>query len=143
METILGKGFGRILVISFKRGELLLEGIKEKISEYDIKNAVLVSGIGTLEKAVFHRVNSFDEIPDNEFITIEEPIELSTIQGIIANGEPHFHVVFSDLDKTYSGHLEDGCIVEYLAEIVIAEILDAKMERYPYGEGVKLLGEQK
>ena len=63
------------------------------------------------------------------------------MDGIVADGEPHFHMTFSDLDKTYSGHLENGCEILYLAEIVLAEIKDLELVRRFEGD-VKLLNQK-
>jgi hypothetical protein len=49
-------------------------------------------------------------------------MELASIQGVVINGEPHFHMVVSDLEKTYTGHLEEGTTVVYLCEISLVEI---------------------
>ena len=130
MKVFKGGGTGRVIKLSLQRGDKLLESIKEALINTDVKDAVVVSGIGTLEQLVFHRVLSFDHIPKEEFITINRPIELSSIQGIIANREPHLHLVCSDDEgKVYTGHLEPNCIVLYLAEIVIVETTGKRLRR--------------
>lgn len=122
MKKYIGKGFGKILVINLQRGDLLLESITEQAMSEGIKYGVILSGIGTLEKAVYHRVTSVSFIPEEEHTTLEGPYELSAIQGLIIDGEPHLHFDFSDGVRTYSAHLEPGSIVLYAAEIVLAEI---------------------
>jgi len=59
----------------------------------------------------------------------DKPLELSSIDGVIADGKPHLHAVVSDKEKAYSGHLEEGCRVLYLAEIVIVELVGANLSR--------------
>ena len=59
----------------------------------------------------------------------DKPLELAHIGGVIANGEPHLHIIVSDSEKAYAGHLEEGCRVLYLAEIVIIEIKDLNLKR--------------
>jgi predicted DNA-binding protein with PD1-like motif len=142
MRTFVGEGLGRIVVLNFERGEKLLEGVREQLEELGIREAVLVSGIGTLTKAVFHRVVSTAVPPQDEFITLEGPIELSALQGMVVDGEPHFHMVFSDLEKTYSGHLEDGSVVYCLAEIVLAEIEGLALRRVVRDSPFNLLEER-
>ena len=139
MRTFVGEGLGRIVVLNLERGEKLLEGIREQLEELGIREAVLISAIGTLTKAVFHRVVSTAVPPQDEFITLEGPIELSTVQGMVVDGEPHFHLVFSDLEKTYSGHLEDGSVVYCLAEVVLAEIEGLALRRVVRNSPFKLL----
>ena len=80
------------------------------------------SAIGTLEKARFHRIKHTQKKPQDEIFEIDGPFELASIDGIVADGEPHFHMTFQDLDRAYAAHLEDGSIVCYLAEIVLAEL---------------------
>ena len=57
-----------------------------------------------------------------------------SMSGIIANGEPHIHISLSQDDKGFGGHLEEGCIILTLAEIVIVKI-EKEMERRISEEG--------
>jgi predicted DNA-binding protein with PD1-like motif len=60
-----------------------------------------------------------------------KPLELSSIDGIIADGKPHLHAVVSDHKQAYSGHLEEGCRILYLAEIAILELKTIDLYRKP------------
>ena len=117
MRKFIGEGIGRIVVLNLQRGEKLLESIREQLKEEGIKNAIVLSAIGSLQKAVFHRVTGMEETPVDEFITLEEPMELASLQGVVIDGEPHFHMVISDLEQTYTGHLEEETTVLYLVEL--------------------------
>ncbi|MCX8107457.1 MAG: DNA-binding protein [Verrucomicrobiae bacterium] len=139
MRTIVSEGFGRVVILGFNRGEKLLEGIRERLKGLGIKNAVLVSAIGTFEKARFHRITTTQPKPQDEIIEIEGPMELAAVDGIVADGEPHFHVVFQDMNRTYAAHLEDGCVVCYLAEVVLAEIRGVELVRVANQYGIRLL----
>ncbi len=143
MRTIVSEGLGRIVILSFDRGECLREGIRDKMQELGIKNAVIVSAIGTFYKAEYHRITTTGPDPTDEFLTCEGPMELSSVDGIIADGEPHFHMTFQDMDRAFSVHLEDGSIVCYLAEIVLAEIKGVELTRIPNEYGVGMLHEKK
>ncbi len=143
MRTIVGEGFGRIVILSFDRGEKLREGIRDKLAELGIKNAVLVSAIGTFEKARFHRIKHTRERPEDEIFEVAGPMELSSVDGIVADGEPHLHMTFQDLDRAYAAHLEDGSIVCYLAEVVLAEIKGVQLARIANENGIRLLREKK
>lgn len=140
MRNCLGDGFGKVLVISMERGELLLETIRDKCNEAGIKNGVILAAIGSLQKVHYHRVLHTNEPPTDEFLWVEAPCELGSLQGAVADGQPHFHIVFSDLEKTYSGHLEDGTEVLYLVEITLAEITGVELERRKNQHGIALLG---
>lgn len=122
LKKIVGSSFGKILAINLQRGDLLLECIMEQAKEEDIKFAVVMCGIGTLEMVSFHRVKNTDTKPDDEYFTLKKPFELASLQGLIIDGVPHLHFVISDLEKTYAAHLEPGTTVLYTAEILLAEI---------------------
>jgi len=115
--------------------------LREIIKQNNIRNAVLVSAIGTLDNCVTHAVTTTDYPAVDVFARLEnKPLELSSIQGVIADGVPHFHTVVSDLDRAYSGHLEDGCRVLYLFEAVILEVEGLELTRRLDAHGVNKLG---
>jgi len=143
MRTIVSEGLGRIVILSFDRGEKLREGIRDKLKELGIKNAVLISGIGTFEKARFHRIKNTNQRPESEIFEISGPMELAAVDGIVADGEPHLHMVFQDLDRAYAAHLEDGSVVCYLAEMVLAEIKGVELTRTRNDNGIPLLHQKK
>jgi len=129
MISYVREGVGRIVIMNLERGDLLLESIREELARLDIKNAVITSAIGSLQKVVLHRVTGIEREPVDEFVTIENPIELASLQGYVLDGHPHFHMVVSDLEQTYTGHLEDGTTVLYLAEVSLLEIKNPGLVR--------------
>ena len=123
------ENIGRIFILSLSPGDFVLESIKDLIKKENVKNAIVISAIGTLDQYRMHYVLTTDFPPKNKFEHWKDkPLELAHIGGIIANGEPHLHVIVSDSEKAYAGHLEDGCRVLYLAEIVIIEIRDLNLK---------------
>ena len=129
MRRFFGKGFGRTIVLNLERGEKLLESIRELLAKEGIKNAVILSAIGSLQKAHLHRVTGMQETPVDEFIVLEKPMELASLQGVVVDGEAHFHMVVSDLENTYTGHLEEDTTVLYLVEIALAELKGINLKR--------------
>lgn len=129
MVRFIGEGTGRVVVLNLKRGDLLLESIEQELSVIGIKNAIITSAIGSLKKAVFHRVTGMEREPVDEFVTIEKPLELASLQGIVVDGHPHFHMVTSDVESPYTGHLEHGTEVLYLVEITLLEIKGLDLHR--------------
>jgi hypothetical protein len=59
MVRFLGEGTGRVLVINLKRVIYCSKALKVVLSEAGIKNAIITSAIGSLQKAVFHRVTGW------------------------------------------------------------------------------------
>lgn len=124
-----GQGTGRVFVLGLQRGDLLLESIESLIREQHIRDAIITSAIGSLQKAVLHRVVGLGREPEDEFITLERPMELASLQGMVADGQPHFHMVVSDTGAAYTGHLENGTTVLYLAEITLLEVSGLSLAR--------------
>ena len=143
MRSFIGGKPGRMLVVHLKKGEFLLESIEEELKRQNIKHAVLLSCIGSLRKAVFHYIVSTDDLATDKFLTLERPIELAAVQGLVLDGKAHFHMVLSDDDKTYTGHLEEGCEIQYLAEISLLEIENVNLERRTDEFGILYIDEKK
>ncbi|MBS7614526.1 DNA-binding protein [Candidatus Bathyarchaeota archaeon] len=123
---------GRIFVLSLEPGDYVLESIKEVVKKEKIRDAVVVSAVGTLDLYRIHYVTTTGYPPQNKFEHWKDkPLELASINGIVANGEPHLHIVVSDSEKAYAGHLEEGCRTLYLAEITIIEIKGLNLKRQP------------
>ena len=121
---------GRVIVFHLSRGELLLETISEELKKSGVKNAILTSGIGSLRKLEMHAIGQTSIKPCDYYISEEKPIELGCMQGLVLDGVPHIHIVCSSPDgKTYVGHLEPGCEVQYLVEVSFLEVVDMDLTR--------------
>jgi predicted DNA-binding protein with PD1-like motif len=123
MKSFTGNSFGKVHVLRLDKGDYLLESIEEKKKKKNICNAVVLSGIGTLDYCVLHMVMTTGLPPVNHFEKWEDkPLEIASIDGIIADGIPHLHMTVSDHQYAYAGHLEYGCRILYLWGIVITEM---------------------
>ena len=121
---------GRTIILRLDQGDYVLESIRQVLKETGITDGYIASGIGTLDDCVLHMVTTTGYPPVECFPQWNnEPLELVSIQGIIANGEPHLHTVISNKDKAFAGHLEPGCRILYLGEIVIQETRGQALER--------------
>ena len=74
-----------------------LSRYEEQLRESGIENAVVMSAIGSLQKARFHRVTGTGEVAEDEYLDMEKPIELASLQGVVINGKPHPHVTFGSM----------------------------------------------
>jgi len=122
MKYYVGTVGKRVVVLNLLRGDKLLESIRSVCAEVGIRYGIITSAIGSLQRVHLHRVTSFAETPEDEYIVLEKPMELASLQGLIVEGSPHIHMVVSDVERTYTGHLEEGTVVLYLAEISIMEL---------------------
>jgi predicted DNA-binding protein with PD1-like motif len=140
MEYFETEKTGKTFVLRLDPGDFVLESINEMIIKENIDNAVVVSGIGTLDRCIMHMVTTCDYPPQEYFDKkMDVPLELASMQGVIADGKPHIHVVVSDTHQAYAGHLEPGCRILYLGEVVIQEFPDLKLQRLPNEKGISRL----
>ncbi|MFP4661737.1 MAG: PPC domain-containing DNA-binding protein [Halanaerobiales bacterium] len=126
-----------VIALGLDSGDDLLESIEEAIEELDIKNGVIVSGIGSLSEAHYHIVDPGDEKPwKDRFIKKEGTIEFINLQGVIADGEPHLHIALAQNDQAFGGHLEKGCRILTVSEIIIKRVSgDMKRVMHDMGYG--------
>jgi len=130
MNTLEHAGPTQVVVVALAPAEMLLESIREAIKKHDIRNGVVVSGIGTLKTCQMHYIEHTDFPPKDKFFTLKAPLELVSVSGIIADGEAHLHVVVSCGEgHVWAGHLEPESEVAYLAEIAILKFNDLAMAR--------------
>ncbi|MDD3334744.1 MAG: DNA-binding protein [Eubacteriales bacterium] len=134
-----GAKLGRVFMLYLGKGEDVLKSIQTEIDRQGVRSGVMLSAIGSARKIVYHRISKLIDTNSDEFLTVEGPIEIGAIQGLILEGKPHLHITFSDRSGTYSGHLEPGCEVQYLAEIAFAELLDAPVVRKHNENGISYM----
>ncbi len=134
MEVFSGGHVSEVISMRLDQGEDVLGSIEAVARDKDIHTGVVISGIGTLDLARLHYITHTGYPPKNEFVEYEGPIELLSIDGIIAEYVPHLHTCISIKEKTYMGHLEPGCRVLYLAEIAIAKLEEVRLCRRPHPE---------
>jgi predicted DNA-binding protein with PD1-like motif len=138
-EIFGGAQTAEVYRIRLDRGDLLLETIQDVVQKYGIADGAVVSAVGSLQECTYHRIKSLGEKPEDEFITVKEPMEILNINGMIANGEPHLHMTLSGMKGAFGGHLEKGCRVLYRAELTVAKFAGTPLARKPNKDGVPIL----
>jgi predicted DNA-binding protein with PD1-like motif len=101
-------GFERIEIIRMKPGTDMLEGLNLAVKEKKIKNAVILSGVGSVTDYHYHVVSDKNLPPAEEFPKASVPMDLVSTQGYILNGKVHAHIALSDENSMVGGHLESG-----------------------------------
>ena len=129
---IVGKGAvgGEIIVARVEYGEDLLESRQKLCTENDIRNGVILSGYGTLGYASFFGLQSTDHPPPDFYRwRREEGYELLNFTGVIADYQVHAHLTISTEKGAVGGHMEKGCKVLTLAEVVIMKLENIRLKR--------------
>jgi len=100
--------FERIEIIRMRSGTDMLKGLNEAVQEKNIKNAVILAGIGSVTDYHFHVVSDKKLPPAEEFPKASVPKDLISVQGYILNKRVHAHITLSDENSVIGGHLEPG-----------------------------------
>ncbi len=121
---------GGLVAVVLQNGEDLLQSIRTAAKQADIHTGILISGIGSLRKGRIHTVANNELPPQELFLDLPGPLEVSNYNGIIAAYQPHVHITFMDDNgKIYGGHMEEGCEVLTLAEFTILRAPGLKLTR--------------
>ena len=103
--------------IRLKRGEDLMESVKQVCREKNIKAGVLLSGVGCILKG---RIRDASGVNIRE---INDHCEIVSLNGTVSAQRCHIHIALSKEDlTTVGGHLCTGCIVNTTCELVIGEL---------------------
>jgi predicted DNA-binding protein with PD1-like motif len=133
---------GRTIVVRLEPGDDVLGSIIEAIQANEIADGYVASGIGTLDHCVLHMIMTTGYPAVEHFAEWHDlPLELASIDGIIAEGIPHLHTVVSNDKQAWGGHLEPGCRILYLGEAVIQEVVGHPLKRIRNNKNVNELVE--
>ena len=140
-KTAAEGGLKKIHRLGLGPGEPLLESVRNFIRDHNIKDGAVLTGIGSLSECRLHWPKEPVYPPENVFQTFKGSLEIASLQGIIADGEPHLHLILAEKGdvRAIGGHLEDGSKVLYLAELTIAEFDGTPMTRRPNQHNVRML----
>jgi hypothetical protein len=116
--------FARIVVVRLKRGMDLLDGLKKAVEREKIRNAAILSGVGSLTSYHVHAVSNTTLPAQNIFYKADGPQDLLNVNGYVMDGRVHAHIVFSDSQKGLGGHLEPGTTVFTFAIITLGVLPD-------------------
>lgn len=100
--------FERIEIIRMRSGTDLLAGLRNAIEQREVKNAVILTGIGSVTDYHFHVVSDKNLPPAAEYPKASVAMDLIAVQGYIMNGRVHAHITLSDENSVVGGHLEPG-----------------------------------
>ncbi|MEQ8337430.1 MAG: DNA-binding protein [Cyclobacteriaceae bacterium] len=110
----------KVIVARMKYKTDLLAGLEDVVKEHDIKNAVILSGIGSVRGYHIHQVINRTFPSKNAYVKDPTaPADLIGTNGYIIDGRIHAHITLADPEKSFGGHLEPGTEVFTFAIITI------------------------
>ena len=123
-----------IIAVRFKKGENVLKGIKKICEDNDIKNAVIISMIGSVE-GVLYSYPVKDEKKESGIrasggVWHEGPAIMLTAQGHISHKDDgelyvHLHGTFADWEgNAYGGNIDGEDMTTLLTLEIIIGVID-------------------
>ncbi|MBC7190263.1 DNA-binding protein [Candidatus Aerophobetes bacterium] len=136
MEWFKGGRIEDVIFLRLDYGDDIHKCVEEVAKKEDIQTGVVISAIGTVDKARMHSITHTHFPPEDRIMEFEGPIEVAGIDGVIADYKPHLHFTFYNYKtgETRAGHLEPGCRNLYLCEIVILKIKGCPLTRVLHPE---------
>jgi predicted DNA-binding protein with PD1-like motif len=117
--------FDRVLVLRFKYQTDLLAGLERMVKEQKIRNAVILSGIGSVRGWHYHTVSNGTFPSKNIFVKNPAgPADITSMNGYVIDGRVHAHLTMADGDKAFGGHLEPGTSVFTFAIVTVGVFKD-------------------
>jgi predicted DNA-binding protein with PD1-like motif len=117
--------FERVLILRFKFDTDLLAGLEKMVKQEKIRNAVILSGAGSVRGYQVHQVSNRDFPSKNMFVkNPTAPADLIGMNGYIMDGKIHAHVTLANPDKAFGGHLEPGTNVFTFAIVTLGILKD-------------------
>jgi len=117
----------RIIFVRLSNGEDILESLREAVKRENIKNAVILSGFGSVSTYHFHVVTT-DALPPGEaYPKGVKALDVVGMSGAIIDGRVHAHITFTDDVTAMGGHMEPGCKVLTFIIATLQEVDDVTM----------------
>lgn len=117
--------FERILILRFKHDTDLLAGIDAMVQKHHVRNAVILSGIGSVKSYHLHVVSNRTFPSKNVFIRDPtDPADLISMNGYVIDGRVHAHMTLAKPDNAFGGHLEPDTRVFTFAVVTLGVLGD-------------------
>jgi len=119
MQVIEVQGTTRALLLILERGDDVLACVREVIAREGARTGLVTAGVGSFSVLKMHTITTAEPPSRDLYLEAAGPIEVGSMLGSIADGEPHIHLVAHHTadNRTFIGHLEPGTLVAFRAEL--------------------------
>src|SRR5438105_15810319 len=83
----IGSPVNRVVIVRLKNKTDMLEGLKEAVTREKIKNAVFISGFGSVTSYQTHVVGNATLPPKDVFAKENGPFDLLNVSGMVIDGK--------------------------------------------------------
>jgi predicted DNA-binding protein with PD1-like motif len=117
--------FDRVTILRFKYQTDLLAGMEKAVKEQHIRNAVILSAIGSVRNYQVHTVSN-RTLPSKDTFTLDPtaPADVIGMNGYIMDGRIHAHLTLANPERAFGGHLESGTNVFTFVAVTIGVLAD-------------------
>ncbi len=95
----------RVVLVRLKYNTDLLNGLQQAVKNEKIKNAVILSGVGSVTRYHVHAVSSTTLPAKLAYTERAAPMDLIAVNGYVLGGHIHAHITMTDNQKAFGGHL--------------------------------------
>jgi uncharacterized protein len=115
----------RVVLLRFKNQADILEGLQRMVKEQNIRNGVILAGIGSVQSYHYHIVSNRTFPSKNVFVkNPSASADIASMNGYVIDGKVHAHITMSNGDGAFGGHLEPGTTVFTFAVVTIGVLAD-------------------
>jgi len=112
----------RVVLVRINPGDDVLLGLRQAVRDHGIRNAVILTGFGSVRHSHFHVVMSNELPPAESYPKSIQPLDVVSVGGLIIDGRVHAHIDFSDERNAFGGHLEEGCLALTFLVVALGEL---------------------
>ncbi len=120
----------RVVMVRINPGEDILLGLRQAVKEHAIRNAVILTGFGSVRQSHFHVVLSNHLPPAESYPKSAQPLDVVAVGGLIIDGRVHAHIDFSDERNGFGGHLEEGCLALTFTVVALADLGEVRLSQW-------------
>ena len=118
--------FERVLVLRFKYDTEMLSGLERALKEQKVRNAVILSGFGSVRNYQVHQVSNRTLPSKNMFVKDPTaPADITAMSGFVMGGRVHAHITLANPEGAFAGHLEPGTNVFTFAVVTLGVLPDS------------------
>jgi predicted DNA-binding protein with PD1-like motif len=115
----------RVVVVRLKNGADMLDGLRQAVAREKVKNAVIMSGFGSVTSYHVHVVGNTTFPPKDVFTSEHGPFDILAVGGLVLDGRVHAHITLRSTQQTTGGHLEPGTSVFTFSVISLGVLSDS------------------
>jgi len=105
--------FERVLIFRFKYETDLLAGMEEMVKQNKIRNAVILSGAGSVKSYQVHQVSNRTFPSKNMYVKDPTaPADMIGMNGYIMNGKIHAHMTLATPDRAFGADVEADLVAD-------------------------------